>query len=122
MLDAVTAVSRARRRALAAGSVVVGSFAAFLDPQVLEEIGIAVGPAPRDASLDGAGRIQLVYSLPADFAAVEGNPLRLLAGSLQDHAGTLLERLAVVQVLVERQGGSVRMSDGGLVVLLRRAD
>jgi signal transduction histidine kinase len=121
MLDAVSAVSRARRRPLATGPVMFGDFAASIDPQVFEEIGTAVGPEPRDASLDRAGRIRLMYSLPADFAAVEGEPLRLLAGSLQDYAGTLIERLAVVQVLLERQGGSARLSGEALVVLLPSA-
>jgi hypothetical protein len=50
----------------------------------------------------------------ADLPDLGRSPLETLAGSLQQHAGTIVERLAIAQVLLERQGGALAPVGNGV--------
>src|SRR5690606_19978804 len=51
-------------------------------------------------------------SIPVPAIEDQPSPVHALTGSLKLHAGTLVETLAVAQILLERQGGGVEASGG----------
>lgn len=139
MLQALTIVSRARRRTLAAvrvslqvilgGHLVIsevdelGAIEVAVDPvPVMELLDVlaAGGPVEVHARLDG-DRVVIDCESPAGIGQGDTSPLDLLVGSLQHHAGTSVEALAEAQVLLERQGATVHCRDGRLLVCLPRA-
>jgi len=140
MLQALTSVSRARRRPLEptraplrlllGGHVVIsdagdlGSRLVSVDPVAVLEIIDAVcgeGPTEIQVSLtDGFAVLRL--PLDESLAAVRGAPLVALAQSLQLHAGTLLETLAAAQVVLERTHGRVDIADEGVRLWLPRSE
>lgn len=140
MLQALTTVSRARRRPLEpgraplrlllGGHVVIsdagdlGSRLVTVDPIATLEVIDAVcgeGPAEIQVSLtDGYAVLRL--PLGESLATVRGAPLVGLAQSLQLHAGTLVETLAAAQVVLERTGGRMDIVDEGVRLWLPRAD
>lgn len=132
MLQALTTVSRARRRPLEpsraplrlllGGHVVLsdagdlGSRVVAVDPIAVREIIDAVcGEDPADiaVSLDDTYAV-LRLPLDASLAAVRGGPLVALAQSLQMHAGTLVETLAAAEVVLHRFGGGVEVAADGV--------
>ncbi|MBM4410606.1 MAG: hypothetical protein FJ037_04655 [Chloroflexi bacterium] len=93
---------------------------------------VAVDPVTVRGLLDdvaGDGPVEVRVRLESDLAVLsvpvnvdlppfEGRPLHALASSLQAYAGSAVERLAVAQVLLERQGATFSVEAGGLLVWL----
>lgn len=140
MLQALTAVSRARRRPLEpkraplrmllGGYVVIsdagdlGNRVVGVDPVTVREVIDAVAgdePAEIHVLLHEAFAV-LRLPLPAALVEVRGAPLVALAGSLQRHAGTLVEALAAAEVLLERSGGHIEIADEGVRMWLPRPE
>lgn len=136
MLQALTTVSRARRRPLEpgraplrlllGGHVVLsdagdlGSQLVAVDPIAVREIIDAVcgeGPADIAVALDGTHAV-LRLPLPPALAEVRGGPLEAIVQSLQLHAGTLVETLAGAEVVLHRCGGAVEVAGGGVYLWL----
>ena len=140
MLQALTSVSRARRRSLETGRaplrlllgghVVIsdagdlGSRLVAVDPiAVLEIIDAVCGEGPTEIQVsltDGFAVLRL--PLDESLSEVRGAPLVGLAQSLQLHAGTLVETLAAAQVVLERVGGRIDITDEGVRLWLPRAE
>lgn len=131
MLDAVTTVSRAWRRPLEvvavplmpvlSGHVVTSGhddpadhddpagLAAAVDPHIVSELEARLLVGQRGAlqlAVEG-GVIRLDVPLADGWPEVDGTPLEALLGSLHTYAGTPVEPLAALQVLLERQGGGL---------------
>ena len=139
MLQALAAVSRARRRPLApsltplrlllGGHVVtsdagdLGKQLVYVDPIAVRElIDAACGePARIQVSLSNTFAV-LRFPLDASLAEVRGAPLIALAQSLQQHAGTLVETLAVGETMLERSEGRVGIDDDGVRLWLPRVE
>jgi len=138
MLQALTLISRARRRPLEAsraplrlllgGHVVIsddgdlGSRLVSVDPIAVREIIDAVcGEDPTEIHVRLTDDFA-VLRLPSTeaLADVRGGPLVTLAQSLQMHAGTLVESLAAAQVVTERFGGRLEVDEHGVHVWLPR--
>ncbi len=125
LLDALTQVSRARRRPLDAQPVPLASLvpdatglesvAVRVDPRIVAELAAVVG-APR--VVIGDEDVRLIAALPGDIGEVEGPPLEALFASLGLHAGTTVAALAVIQVQLERQGGTLVLGGGQATALL----
>ncbi|MGE3856301.1 MAG: hypothetical protein AB7G21_05010 [Dehalococcoidia bacterium] len=132
MLQALTTVSRARRRPLEpsraplrlllGGHLVIsdagdlGSQLVGVDPIAVREIIDAVcGEDPTDIAVSLDDKYALLR-LPLDptLAEVRGTPLVVLAQSLQLHAGTLVETLAAAEVVLQRCGGYVDIAEDGV--------
>ena len=140
MLQALTVVSRARRRPLEArraplrlllgGHVVIsdagdlGSRLVGVDPIAVREIIDAVcGDAPAEIHVSLLNTFAVVrLPLHESLAEVRGSPLAALAHSLQQHAGTLVETLAGAQVILERCAGAIEITDEGVRLWLPRVD
>ncbi len=144
MLQALTLLSRARRRSIRPSrvnlQVILGGQVVISDVSDLEHVEVAVDPVPvldildalattrpldvharlEDGGvvLDCEGVTDAVDAEDAEDAESDTSPLELLVGSLHHHAGTVLETLAESQVLLERQGGTVRCRGGRLLVWL----
>ncbi len=129
LLDAVTAISRARGRTLTpqllsvrdllGGQVVISDddlsdVLVSLDPRCVQELLAALGgDRPAQVNLDiDAIEARFSVALPPSIEAFFGSPLYALLSSLQAHAGTTMVALAAAQVQLERQGGAVRCADG----------
>lgn len=128
MLQALTMLSRARRRPLertaGALSLILGGYAVISEEREIERFVVAVDPLTVRELLDTAcsggadqlhvridGRCVVISCATAIEAA---SPLQALAASLRYGAGQPLEQLAAGQVLLERQGAAVRIEDGRL--------
>lgn len=138
MLQALTAISRARRRPLEAsgaplrmllgGHVVIsddgdlGGRLVSVDPIAVREIIDTVcGEEPTEIHVrltDDFAVLRLPG--PEALAEVRGAPLVTLVQSLQMHAGTLVESLAAAQVVTERLGGRVEVDGNGVQLWLPR--
>lgn len=129
MIEAVTAVSRARGRILAPqllsigdllrGHVVVSDAElsqaiVSLDPRcVIEMFAALSGDRPVEVRLRVvAGEVLFSIALPTSMEAFTGYPVHALLTSLQQHAGSLAVVLAAVQTQLERQGGALLCSNG----------
>lgn len=142
MLDAVTAVSRAWRRPLEvvavplmpvlSGHVVTSDHddpadqddpagvVVAVDPHIVSELEarLLVGqPGALQLAVEG-GAIRLDVPLADECPEVDGSPLEALLGSLHTYAGTPVEPLAALQVLLERQGGGLAIKERRASVLL----
>lgn len=134
MLHALTVVSRARRRPLEPRRVplqmLLGGHLVISDVAGLEKLRVTIDPDPFRELLDrlcgeDPAEIQLtrtdayvICRIPSrvELPVLQASPLAALAGSLQAHAGTIVEELASVQVQLVRQavpmevlGGAVRL-------------
>ena len=140
MLQALTALSRARRRPLEpsrtplrlllGGHVVtsdagdLGSQLVSVDPIAVRELIDVIGgaePARIQVSLSDAF-VVLRFPLDASLAEVRGAPLIALAQSPQQHAGTLVETLAAGEVMLGRSEGRVGIDHDGVRLWLRRIE
>lgn len=129
MLDAVTGVSRARRRILTSGPSALGDVlqghVVYSDDLEMSRVllgvdgrsvgealrALATGPVElRLEAVDGA--VVLSAALPTDVADLDGSCVEALLGSLQQHAGTSVAGLAVAEVLLAREGGTLVCSGG----------
>jgi hypothetical protein len=129
-LDAVTLVSRARRRPLDATPVVLSALLpeqagidgvrVAVDARVVSEFVAVLGGTQPDARVDDSA-VRLSLPWPASAPACEGPPLEALFASLGTHAGTIVATLAALQVQLERQGGTIVISEGPATALLPRA-
>lgn len=128
MIQALAAVSRARRRPLRDSTahlrVILGGHAVIsqesdlparvvaVDPLVVREALDAIaGDTPTEVHARVAGPY-VVLDVPCVLDPPGPSPLAALAGSLQRGAGGCVERLAVAQVLIERSGGTVVTPEG----------
>lgn len=136
MLDAVTAVSRVRRRPLEEGAVpLVESLAAHgalsewevpaglalaVDRRVIgEALATVAGDEPSKLVLKvDVDAAELSAPLPDGCPQCDGSPLGALLQSLTTYAGTAVEKLAALQTQLERQGGTVTVDDAGAHVRL----
>ncbi len=132
MLQALTSVSRARRRPLepsrAPLRLLLGGHLVISDDVDLRSQVVSTDPIAVREIIDGlcgddpaeiAVRLTDDYAvlrLPLDdaLAEVRGAPLAALAGSLQMHAGTVVEALAAGQTVLERMGGRIAVEDDGV--------
>src|SRR5690606_10255217 len=139
MLQALTLISRARRRALGPSrvslQVILGGQLVISEVTDLSHVHVAVDPVPvldiietlaTDGPIEVHARIEgQAVGLERDGPeALEAGttPLELLVGSLHTHAGTPVEALAAAQVLLERQGGAVECGPARLIVRLPLAE
>lgn len=138
MLQALTQVSRARRRPLepsrVALAVVLGGYEVATPGLDLRRCAVAVDPlVAREvidvASGDGSPEVRVsieaahaLIDLPYESSSTAPSPLEALASSLQTGAGAAVERLAVSQVIIERQGGALQFADGRLRMWLPLAE
>ena len=140
MLQALTVVSRARRRPLEpsrsplrmllGGHIVIsdagdlGNELVRVDPIALRELIDSIcGEEPSEIQvtlLDDY--VVLRLPLQDSLSEVRGAPLVVLAQSLQHHAGTLVEALAAGQVVLERSDGRVAVTDDGVCIWLPRLE
>lgn len=128
MLQALTAVSRARRRPLDATpaplAMILGGHVVLSDEGDLGRRAVAVDVLAVREHLDatwGDEPVEIHVRLEGGFAVLscpevapglDEEPLSALAGSLQTYAGGPVQTLAVAQVILERLGGRVRCGDG----------
>lgn len=130
LLDAVTLVSRARRRPLDSAPVALTALLpsvpnaeavlVAVDPRVVSEFLASLGGVGVEVRA-GEGEVRLALPWPADEPACEGPPLEALLAALGLHAGTLVGTLAALQVQLERQGGTIVVGGGHATALLPRA-
>lgn len=135
MLDAVTAVSRARRRILADGPTPLGDVLRGhvvisdvldlsramlpLDARSPAEALRALGAASTEVRLETVpGAVILSATLPEEVAAVDGSCVAALLGDLHQYAGTSIAALAAAEVVLARQGGALRCEAGRLQLRL----
>jgi len=134
MLQTLMLLSRARKKELApargALRLILGGYNVRSEEAGLLQQVVQVDPLHVREMLDqvaGDDLLQVGVHLLRDSveldvacAALEHGPtpLHALTASLKQYAGTSVEALAVGQILVERQGGSVRGEDGRVVVSL----
>ncbi|MQA00155.1 MAG: hypothetical protein GEU80_12660 [Dehalococcoidia bacterium] len=131
MLQALTVLSRARRRplhvrpvaldALLAGGEVRGAIDGMdveVDVDLLREF-LDWCDAPLQLE-QVPGGVRLVVAPPA-LPEYEGTPLHALTRSLQRYSGTPLERLAVFEVAFARGGVALVSEDGRVLLDLPRA-
>jgi len=134
MLQALTQLSRARRRPLdtaqASLRLILGGHVVVSDDAEIERCIVDVAPMVVRELLDAIGGTEpcevhvarhgayAVLQLQHPLAADVTSPLEALAASLQQGAGAVVERLAVGQVLVERYGGALRCEQGHLSIWL----
>lgn len=133
MLQALTAVSRARRRPLEpvaaplqmllGGHVVIsdegdlGRRTVSVDVLAVREFLDATwGDQPAEIHVRIDGEFAILTCPPED--GFFGEPLAALASSLQSYAGTAVQGLATAQVMVERLGGSLRCEPAHTIVCL----
>ena len=139
MIEALTALSRARRRTLDVTAVsLVESLSEHLTEEARRTLAgalVAVDAGNLDTLIAALGeaavlsnsvesdaqRITLVAPLPAGTPQCDGSPLAALLGSLQTFAGTPIAALAALQVAVERGGGSLSVHAGDVRLALPRA-
>src|SRR5688572_11282808 len=129
-LDAVTVVSRARRRPLDATPVALATFLpkeagiegvrVAVDARVVTEFVTALDGARSEVRV-GDSAVRFALPWPASAPACEGPPLEALLTSLGTHAGTVVATLAALQVQLERQGGTIVIGEGWATALLPRA-
>lgn len=137
MLDAVTGVSRARRRILADGPV---ALATVLDglrmtgdaPLMGAALSIdarAVGEVLRALGSDVEVRLEMQpesvivsVALPEGIVGTEGSCVAALLGDLHVYAGTPVAAFAVAEVVLARQGAMLRCEDGCVRLWLPLAD
>lgn len=120
MLQAVTSLSRARRRAITAQrarlALLLGGHAVISEDDLAAVVvnvdAFAVRELLDTLYGDQPARVQvrltegfaaLSIAAPPALPSIQGAPLLALAGSLQTYAGTLVESLAVSQILLARQ-------------------
>jgi signal transduction histidine kinase len=135
LLDAVTAVSRARSRILQTeparladilhGHIVISPdegaprACVAVDPRGVTEAIAALTSAPAELRLDlRRDAVEVSLALPAGIADLEGAPLVALLASLQQYAGTPVAVLAASQTLLERQRGALHCEAGRAVFTL----
>ena len=126
MLDAVTTLSRAWKRALSAS----GSLADALAGQAVDAPGVDVTAltlaadarlvaelldiaAPQEQAVriaPGDDAVAIEIALPDDAPLLDGSALAALLGSLKTYAGTPIERLAAIELQAERLGGSMQVT------------
>lgn len=131
MLQALMQVSRARRRPLGTqrarlqlllgGHVVLSDEGDLsrrivaIDPLSVRELFDALsGDDPLEIRVSSTDGFVILDVAVASLPVMEPSPLDALAASLQAHAGTVVERLAVAQVLLERQGGALAAAGHGI--------
>ena len=139
MLQALTVLSRARRRELTVapeplgelltGHVVISevpelaSVPVVVDARLvrglLDTLGEG-GPIQAQISLEDHA-VRCDFAIRLDVPEFTGSPLAALVGSLQQFAGTAVEALATHELALARQGASVAREADRLVVLLPRA-
>lgn len=126
MLDAVSSVSRARRRILSAEPVTLAAIAdglrlegdtllaantLALDARAAVEAFLAFGADGTAVAVrleSQPGFIVASASLPEALAGIEGSGAAALLGDLHTYAGTSAVALATADVVLARQGGMVR--------------
>ena len=135
---ALAVVSRARRRPLETtyaplrlllgGHIVIsddgdlGNRLVGVDPIAVREIIDAlVGDEPAELQVSLLDSY-VVLRMPLDesLSEVRGGPLVAMAQSLQRYAGTPVETLAAGQVVLERFGGGLDITDAGVQLWLPR--
>jgi hypothetical protein len=136
LLQSVTLLSRARRRTLEPADVslrmLLGGYLVLSEVPDLGDRRVAVdaivvrelldaltadGPAEVRVALD-VDSVVLRLHAPNVAASVEGSPLLALAGSLSMYAGTVVEALAVAELLLHRMEASLTTSSGEVTVWL----
>lgn len=140
MLDAITLLSRARKRALVDAPValfeLLGGHLVISDVDrverlqvrvdsriVTETIAAVAGGAAIDCALAvDESSVHLTLPLPEDAPECEGSPLAVLMGALRTYAGTPIARVAALHAQLERQGGSMFASEGRLRMSLPLAE
>ena len=140
MLDAITMLSRARRRTLAdapvslvellSGHLVVSDFDGVerlrvgVDSRiVLETISVLARGAALDIALAvDESRVHLTLPMPEDAPECEGSPLAAVMGALRTYAGTPIANVGALQAQLERQGGTMSLSGGRLRASLPLAE
>lgn len=136
MLQALTTLSRARRRVFehdrAPLGLILGGHIVISEVEHLTSRVVAVDPMTVRELLDdvaGENPVEVQVSVQDGFVALsapvnldippfEGRPLEALASSLQTYAGGPVERLAAAQVVLDRQGASFAIEGGRLLVWL----
>jgi len=140
MLQALTVISRARRRVFEHDhgtlGMILGGHLVMSDVDQLAGRVVLVDPVTVRELLDevvGDGPVEVRVSLQdglavlsapvnVDLPPFEGRPLHALASSLQSYAGSAVEPLAASQVLLDRQGAGFSVEDGRILLWLPLED
>lgn len=136
MIEALTVLSRARRRIfdhdrgplglILGGHLVMSDVddlvrrVVEVDPVVVRELLDEVagdGPVEVRAVVEG-DYVMLSAPVTITLPTFEGSPLTALVSSLQAYAGSVVEHLAAAQVLFDRQGAAFSLEGGRLVIWL----
>ena len=140
MLDAITLISRARNRALAAEPFqlmpLLGDHRVISDVDDLERLRVRVDPRIVTETLAATtlgstvelalavdeSMVYITLPLPDDAPECEGSPLAELMGALRIHAGTVIANVGALHAQLERQGGTMSASGGRLRLSLPRVE
>lgn len=136
MLAAVTALSRARRRELVvrptALGQLLGGHVVISEVPELASVRVAVdaasvsellatlaeqGPVEAQIGVED-DRVRCDFALRGDIGGADASPLVALAGSLETYAGGPVEALAAHELALARQGASLAIESGRLLVTL----
>ncbi len=139
MLDAVSLLSRARRRVLTDESVPLPSLLGdhSITPGVdgLDQLTVRVDRRPVTEIIETASAgstitvgvslqgpdVRLTLPVPQGTPEVVGSPLAQLMGALRLYAGTVIAKVAAAEAQLARQGGAVAIVEHELQVRLPRA-
>lgn len=123
MLDAISSVSRARRRILSevpmplaaiadgvrlSGDAALAAVPLALDPSAAVEAFRALGSDAEVWLESQPGFVVASTALPEALASIEGSSAAALLGDLHTYAGTPAVALAAAEVVLARQGGWLR--------------
>ncbi|MBT5774294.1 MAG: hypothetical protein HOH95_07950 [Dehalococcoidia bacterium] len=129
MLSTLNALSRATRRPIAPGSLALdvvapdapseatANIAVLLDRVTGTDLAKAIAASDNSLSIDqSATHVTLEWAI--EGAPDDPSPLTALTASLQNYAGGPIERLACIEVALNREGGSLELSEGRVRVSL----
>lgn len=127
--EALNALSRATRRPIAPDSLALDVVApdapseatvnitVRLDRATGTDLANAITASDSPLSIDqSTNHVTLEWAV--DGAPDDPSPLTALTASLQNHAGGPIERLACIEIALNREGGSLELSEGRVRVSL----
>jgi K+-sensing histidine kinase KdpD len=125
MLATLNALSRATRRPIETTSLTLDAIAAdapddiavLLDRATATDIARLIAASEQSATIEqSSGQVTLGWAI--ENAPEASSPLTALTASLQNYAGTLIEGLACVEIALNREGGSLELTQGHVRVSL----
>lgn len=128
MLATLNALSRATRRPIETTSLALNTIApdapdapediaVLLDSATAADIAKLIAASEQSATIEQtSSRVTLDWAIAN--APEASSPLTALTASLQNYAGTVIEGLACIEIALNREGGSLQLSEGRVRVSL----